>query len=54
MNAKYLVVHDGGEREVVEDISAVFPHVETPVLPEAFIVKTVDLRYLPRLVVSPE
>ena len=54
MDAKYLVVYDGGEGEVVEDIGAVFPHVEAPVLPEAFIVEPVDLRYLPRFVVSPE
>ena len=54
MDAEDLVVDDGRQGEVVEDIGAVFPDVEAPVLPETFIVKTVDLRYLPRLVVAPQ
>lgn len=54
MYAEYAIVDDGGEREVIEDIGAVAPYVERAVLPQAFVVKSVDLRDLPALVVPSD
>ena len=54
MDAEDAIVDDGGEREVIEDVSAVSPNIERAVLPQAFIVKSVDLGDLPALVVSPD
>ena len=52
MDAEDAIVDDGGQREVIEDVSAVSPNIERAVLPQAFIVKSVDLGDLPALVVS--
>lgn len=54
MDAEDAIVDDGGEREVIEDVSAVSPNIERAVLPQTFIVKSVDLGDLPALVVSPD
>ncbi len=54
MHAEDAIVDDGGQGEVVEDISAVTPDVEGAVLPEALVVEAVDLRDLPALVVAPD
>ena len=54
MYAEDAIVDDGGQREVIEDVSAVPPNVERAVLPQAFVVKAVDLRDLPALVVPPD
>lgn len=54
MDAEDAIVDDGGQREVIEDVSAVSPNIERAVLPQAFIVKSVDLGDLPALVVSPD
>lgn len=35
MNAKYLVIDDGGQAKVVEDVGAIPPHVHRPVLTTA-------------------
>ena len=52
MDAEDAIVDDGGQREVIEDVSAVSPNIERAVLPQTFIVKSVDLGDLPALVVS--
>lgn len=49
-----LVVDEGGEWEVVEEVSEIFPHVGVSVLAQALVVEAVDLRDLPGLVVSSE
>ena len=54
MDAEDAIVDDGSQREVIEDVSAVSPNIERAVLPQAFIVKSVDLGDLPALVVSPD
>ena len=52
MDAEDAIVDDGSQREVIEDVSAVSPNIERAVLPQTFIVKSVDLGDLPALVVS--
>ena len=51
MHAEDLVIDDGREREVVEDLRAVAPHIHRAVLPETLVVEAVHLRDLSRLVV---
>jgi hypothetical protein len=43
MDAKYFIVNQGCKREVVENICAVFPDVKRPILPQAFIIETINL-----------
>lgn len=43
VDAEDVVVDDGGEGEVVEDLGAVAPHVHRPVLPQALVVEAVHL-----------
>lgn len=52
VQAEDLVVDEGGEREVVEEIGKVFPDVRVAVFAQALVVEAVDLRNLTRLVVS--
>jgi hypothetical protein len=47
MDAEHLVVDDDAEREVVEQVSEVFPHVRRVVLLVALVVEAVHLRDLP-------
>lgn len=49
-----LVVDEGGEGEVVEQVGEVLPHVGVAVLSEALVVEAVDLSDLTGLVVSTE
>lgn len=52
VEAEDLSVDESCEREVVEKIGEILPHDSVPVLPQAFVVKTVDLSDLPGLVVT--
>ncbi len=54
MQTEDLVVNEGGEREVVEKVGEVLPHVGVSVLAQALVVEAVDLRDLARLVVAAE
>ena len=54
VQAEDLVVDEGGEREVVEEVGEVFPDVGVAVLAEALVVEAVDLRDLARLVVASQ
>jgi hypothetical protein len=49
-----LVVDQGGEREVVEEVREVFPDICVAVLAKALVVEPVHLGDLSRLVVSTE
>lgn len=60
MDTEDLAVDDGGEGEVVEDLGAVPPHRDAPILPQALVIEAVDLglyenNYFtsPSLVVKP-
>ena len=46
MNAKNLVFNDCRKAEVIKDFGAVTPHIDRAVLPEALIVKAVNLSVL--------
>lgn len=52
--ASNLSVDQRGERQVVEQVCEVLPHVGVAVLPQALVVEAVDLRDLPRLVVPSQ
>lgn len=54
MHAEDAIVDDGGKREVIKHISAVSPYIQRAVLPQAFIIKSVDLGDLPALMVTPD
>ena len=45
MDTEDLAVDDGGEGEVVEDLGAVPPHRDAPVLPQALVIEAVNLGY---------
>mmetsp|Transcript_7641 Transcript_7641/g.22879 ORF Transcript_7641/g.22879 Transcript_7641/m.22879 type:complete len:248 (-) Transcript_7641:431-1174(-) len=53
VHPEHDAVHQGGQRQVVKHLNAVPPHVQRSVLAEALVIKSVDLRDLPRLVVPP-
>lgn len=48
----YLIVNEGGEGKKIEEVSEESPDVRVSVFAETFVVETVHLRYLPRLMVS--
>ena len=50
----YLSVDDGGQAEVVEDLSAVPPDCDATVLPQTLVVKSVHLSDLTGLVVPTD
>lgn len=54
MHAEDAIVDDSRKRKVIEDISAVSPYIQRAVLPQAFIIKSIDLGDLPALVVTPD
>lgn len=52
MDAEDLVVNDGGQAQVVKDLSAVSPHIYRAVLLQALIVKSIHLSNLSGLMVA--
>lgn len=54
VQAEDLVVDEGGEGKVVEQVGEVLPHVGISVLAETLIVEAIDLGDLTRLVVAAE
>ena len=54
MEAEDLVVDEGGEGKVVEEISEILPHVCVAVFSQTLIVEAVNLGDLARLVVASQ
>ena len=54
MYAKHLPVHNGRERQVVENLATPTPNVRRAILPLAFVEETVDLCDLARFVVAAD
>jgi hypothetical protein len=54
VQAEDLLLDERRERQVIEQVREVLPHVCVPVFPEALIVESVDLRDLARLVVASQ
>jgi hypothetical protein len=44
MQTEYLVVHNRGEGQVVEQVCVHLPHVSTPVLANTFIIKAIAVK----------
>ena len=54
VNAKYFIVNQSCKGKVVEYLCAILPHVQGAVFPQALVIESVDLSYLPRLMISPQ
>lgn len=54
VDAEDAIIDDGGEREVVKDISAIPPDIERAILPEAFIIEAIHLRDLTALMITSD
>lgn len=54
LSPKYLIIHQRRKRKVIKQVRKVLPNTRSPVLPQALIVKSVNLRDLAGLVVSSE
>lgn len=54
MQAEYLSINEGGERQIVEQVGEILPHIRIPVFSQTFVVESVNLRDLSRLVISTE
>lgn len=54
VHAENAVINDRSQRHVVENISAVSPHIQRSVFPQAFIVEAIDLSDLSAFVVSSD
>ena len=50
----HLPIDDSREAKVIEDLSAVAPHVDRAILALAFVIETIDLGDLPALVVPSD
>jgi len=50
----YLIIDERGEREEVEQVGEVPPYVGVAVFAQTLVVEAVDLRNLPRLVVTSQ
>ena len=54
MQAEDLVLDDGGQWQVIEQVGEVLPHVRVAVLTQAFVIEAVDLGDLTTLVIAPK
>ena len=54
VNTTHLSVDERRERQVVEEIREVFPHVGVAVLTQTLVIEAVDLRNLTTLVVAAQ
>mmetsp|Transcript_26881 Transcript_26881/g.69114 ORF Transcript_26881/g.69114 Transcript_26881/m.69114 type:complete len:273 (-) Transcript_26881:430-1248(-) len=52
MGAKYLGLDKAGKREVIKKIGKPLPNVRVTILPQTFIIKSINLSNLPALVIS--
>ena len=54
VHAEHLVVDDGRQTQIVEDLRAIPPHIDRSVLAQALVVKAIHLRNLAGLVVASD
>ena len=54
MYAEYCAIDKRCDIEVIEYIHTISPGIRIPILFDAFVIKTVDLRYLAALMVSTD
>ena len=52
MKAEDLIIDKSGEREVIEEVGEVFPHVRVAIFAETLIVETIHLSNLAGFMVS--
>jgi hypothetical protein len=51
MQTENLTLYEGGKRKIIEKVCKILPDVSISVLPQAFVIKTIDLSNLPTLVI---
>lgn len=54
MNAEDLVVNDCCKGQVIEDLSAISPHIDRTIFSKTFVVETVHLGDLATLVIASD
>lgn len=54
MNATYLVINEGGEREKIKEVCKESPHIGVSVFSKALVVKAVHLCNLPGFVIPAQ
>ena len=54
MHTQNSVFNESGQRDVVENLSAVAPHIHRAVLSETFVIEAIDLSDLSAFVVSAD
>ena len=54
MEAEELILHDCGERQVIEQLSEALPDIRVAVFAGALIIEAIDLSDLPGLMIAPE
>ena len=54
MQTKHFIFNDCSQREQVEQISEVLPHVSISVLPQALVIEAIDLGDLSRFMIASE
>jgi len=54
VEAEYLVVDEGGKREIVKEIGEVLPYVGVTIFSETFIIEPIDLCDLAGFVIATE
>lgn len=54
MNTKDFIVNNGSESQVVKDVSAVSPNIDTSIFPQTLIIKAINLCNLAALVISTD
>ena len=54
MDSEYLLIDDGSEGEIIENVCAVPPHIDRAILSETLIIESINLSDLPALVVASD
>ena len=54
MHTEDAIVNDRSQGKVVEDVSAVSPHIHTAILPQTLVIETINLCDLSALMVSSD
>jgi hypothetical protein len=54
MYTKNTIIDDSRQWEIVKDFTAISPNIHRPKFPQAFIIKSIDLSYLPWFMVATD
>ena len=54
MNTQNPILNNGRKRQQIKNFRAILPNIKTAILPQALIIKAINLRNLPRLMIAPQ